>query len=231
MSIFKNRRLRVNATQVERRPIEGIEVELDVSPPWWPYIHHRSKGAFGVAIHVLMRSLEKFDVEPIAVHAETDRLTVVFAPQRLHESFVKYEQIQGYLRDMLVTGMTIEDSDYASDARPAYLAPVTRADLEHQLAELGFKQAEPTLDPLERVQHVWTFGQNVAIQFDSEPSALTATWTDRSGDAVLSFAQILKMLTNVTRDKVFIPVNLEEEEGILSRDGDPHGGVFSAQGD
>jgi len=229
MSIFKNRRLRVNATQIGQRAVDGIEIEIDVSPPWWTYIHHRSKGAFGVALHVLMLSLEKFDVEPVAIRAEADRLTVVFAPERLHESFAKYEQIQGYLRDMLVTGMTIEDCDYASDARPTELVPVTRADLERHLAELGFKQAAPTLDPLERVQHIWTFGQNVAIQFDDEPGVLTATWTDRSGDAVLSFHQILKMLTSATRDKVFVPIN-PEEEGILSGEGDPHGGVFSAQG-
>lgn len=230
MSIFKNRLLRVNGTHIGRRPIDGIELELDVSPPWWTYIHHRSKGAFGLTIQLLLRSLEKFDIEVLAVRAEADRITVVFVPERLWESFAKYEQIQGYLRDMLVTGMTIEESDYASDARPVDATPVTREDLERHLAELGFKQADPALDPLERVQHVWTFGQNVAVQFDDEPGALTATWTDRTGDAVLSFGQILKLLANATRDKVFVPVNLEEEEGVLSGDGDPRGGVFSAQG-
>lgn len=231
MSIFlKSWRLRANNTRVNRRPIDGLELELDVSPPWWPYIHHRSKGAFGLTLQLLVRSLEKFNVEVLAIRAEADRLAIVVVPERLGESFAQYEQMQSYLRDMLVTGMTIEDSDYASDARPIDATPVTREDLERHLAELGFKQAEPTLDALESVQHVWTFGQNVAIQFDDEPSALTATWTDRSGDAVLSFGQILKMLNNATRDKVFIPVNMEEEEGILSGDGDPRGGVFSAQG-
>ena len=231
MSIFlKSWRLRANNTRINPRSVDGIELELDVSPPWWPYIHHRSKGAFGLTLQVLLRSLEKFNVEVLAIRAEADRLAIVVVPERLAESFAKYEQIRGYLRDMLVTGVTIEDSDYASDdARPVG-APVTREDLEHQLAELGFKQADPKLDSLERVQHVWTFGQNVAIQFNDEPSSLTATWTDRSGDAVLSYGQILNLLSNATRNKVFTPVNPEEGEGVLSGDGDPRGGVFGAQG-
>ena len=222
MGLFKNNRLlRTNATKPrsEGHPIDGVTVELNVGPSWWPSIHHHKGGAFALTLEVLTKKLGALDVEPLAIRAERDRLTVVVAADR-NRTLASYETLKLEIHDHLVAEIALEDRDYSAKKRPAEPKEpeilTTRSDVEKLLrdrgyvpgSELGHKEGKS--DDAD----IWSLPDTASrcVQFDerAEPGGTGfARWIDTDGEEKLSFDDVMSRLREM------LPAKPLSDGGVL----------------
>jgi hypothetical protein len=227
------RRLRTHTTKTAtKEPTEGVNVELDVSPAWWPYVHHRRNGPFSITVTELLRRLgDMTDVEIVSLSATPESLTVTLRAFR-SDAVSDYESIRALLIEHLVASITLEDTDYASAERPAPPepeTPFTRVELEAKLRDLGFIQGAhlgeddtPQADDAD----IWTHQSGfLCVQFDAstkQEEEGVARWIDRTGEEKLAFRRITERLQAWWDKHDF-------EDGIFPATGKANGGIFGTQ--
>lgn len=230
----KRRPLRANTVRFQKSEdlAEGVLVEVDVSPLWWPYIHHDRNGPFAMTIVELLRKVEALDLTPVAVRAEPSSLTVVFVA-RSPEAVYGYMEIRRVLTEHLTGAITVEEDDYASDARPPPATdPVLRSQIMARLKECGFACLADDQSPLAYPavsddSDIWNHIVGVCVQFDADTKPEetgVARWIDRSGEQKLSFDRVLGRLAAFRADSA------EAEPGIFPSTGEARGGVFVPKG-
>jgi len=205
MGLFKRNRLRVNTTkpQSNERSMADVRVELNVAPPWWAQIHHHKGGAFAVTLHVLSKKLDELNVEPLAIRAEGDRLTVVVAADR-NRTLAFYEALKLEIHAHLVADITLEDSDYLTQKRPdppKADGVATRSDVEKLLRDRGYVRSSELDHKHGKVDDfdIWSLPQTASqcVQFDerAKPDEIGfARWMDADGEEKLSFDQVMVRL-------------------------------------
>lgn len=216
----KKHHLRRNATTVQRSVVEGVQVELDITPAWWPFIHHRKNGAFVMTITELMAKLDELGVVPTSLRADHDRLVVAVAV-RSGATFANYEETVDALRDHLAASVTIEDADY-EEGRAPEIADVADEDIDRERLETLLREN----DFVAKDPDIWTHPTlNLAVQFDERcaPGDISgvARWMSVAGEEKLSFRKVARRIR-------FFQSPKQPTAGIFPSDGETGGGVLGA---
>lgn len=216
----KKHHLRRNATTIQRSLVEGVQVELDITPAWWPFIHHRRHGAFVMTITELMSKIDELGIEPTSLRADHDRLVVAVAV-RSGATIDNYGDTVDALRDHIAASVTIEDADYEEGRAPEIVdvadEDIDRERLEKLLRENDFVAKDPD---------IWTHPTlNLAVQFDERcaPGDISgvARWMSVAGEEKLGFRKIAHRIR-------FFQSPQQPTAGIFPSDGETAGGVLRA---
>jgi hypothetical protein len=234
-------------TETEPQPIfSAVRMEIDVSPTWWPKIHHRRGGAFSVTLSALIQILDRRKLEPLELRANEDRIVVVLAVG-LDVEPGEYQSHAVQIRAALTLAVTIEpEDDFHMDLQfvevgesEAARQSTTRRELEEVLRKCGFVQGASAALTAHKYKEIgdndiWTLPTGSrCVQFDEDTTidmVGTARWMDATGEKIYTFDTIVQNLAALLRKaEETNPVTPDEKSaaGILPGKGSVKGGIFA----